>query len=323
MTGSRTRPAVTVVIPCFNQARFLPAAVASVRAQDHPHVECIVVDDGSTDGTAAIASELGVRVLRQSNRGVSEARNAGLAAAQGDLVVFLDADDELLPNALDREAEVLASDPTAAAVVGRCQAMDDAGLPVPASHVPVDPSNVYEQWLSRNFVWAPGAAMFRRREIDAIGGFPAGLGPAADYAVYLRLAREGRVRVIADEVARYRQHDANMSRDPALMLRATLAVLRGEGREVPAGKSNNIRRAERVWADWYGEQIVHRLRTDWRAGRRGARQMRSLATLIRHAPWVALRHFRHKAGLILTATCSRTFMLFRRAMAIGRRKVAP
>ncbi|MGH8639005.1 MAG: glycosyltransferase [Burkholderiales bacterium] len=323
MSDSRTRPAVTVVIPCFNQGRFLPAAVASVRAQDHQHVECIVVDDGSTDGTATIASELGMRLLQQPNRGVSEARNAGLAAAQGDLVVFLDADDELLPGALGRRADVLASDPAAAAVVGRCQAMDVAGHPVAALHVPVDASNAYEQWLSRNFVWAPGAAMFRRRELDAIGGFPAGLGPAADYAVYLRLAREGRVRVIADEVARYRQHEANMSRDPALMLRATLAVLRREGREAAAGKRNSIRRARRVWADWYGEQIVHRLRTDWRAGRRGAFQVRAFATLVRHAPWVALRHLRHKAGLTLVAACSRTMLLCRRAVSTGRRKVAP
>jgi len=100
VTGMEERTRVTVVIPCFDQARYLPAAVASVRAQTCGPVACVVVDDGSTDDTAAVASQLGTTVLRQANAGVSAARNAGLAAARSDLVVFLDADDMLLPDAV-------------------------------------------------------------------------------------------------------------------------------------------------------------------------------------------------------------------------------
>src|SRR6185369_950705 len=78
MTQVADRHTVAVVIPCFNQARYLASAVASVRRQHHHPVECIVVDDGSTDDTAAVASELGVRVIVQPNSGVAQARNSGL-----------------------------------------------------------------------------------------------------------------------------------------------------------------------------------------------------------------------------------------------------
>jgi hypothetical protein len=214
-----------------------------------------------------------------------------------DFVVFLDADDQLLPDAVSRGVEVLTANPTAAAVVGRCEVMDDAGRPMPALYDDIDTSNLYQEWLSKNFVWTPGAAMFRRQPLEAIGGFPVGLGPAADYAVYLALARTGRVRFTSGPMVRYRQHDTNMSGDPALMLRATLTVLRREMQNAPVATRRRIRDGRKTWCEWYGEQIVHRLRTDWRAGRRGAEQLRAVATLLRHCHRVAFRHAWRKTRL--------------------------
>lgn len=291
--------AVTVVIPCFNQARFLPAAVRSVLAQRGPAVDCVVVDDGSSDDTVAVATQLGVRVIQQRRRGVGQARNTGLASAQTDLIVFLDADDELTPAALARGAAALHADPAAAAVVGRCRPITPAGELLPVRFPDVDSSDLYSEWLSRNFVWTPGAAMFRRQALIEIGGFPVGLGPAADYAVYLRLARDGRVRFIAEELVRYRQHQGSMSRNPAMMLRATLAVLRRESREVGAPLRDRIRRGRRCWCEWYGEQIVDAVRASWHADRFGGAQLFALITLIRHCPRVALRHAAHKARLVV------------------------
>jgi glycosyltransferase involved in cell wall biosynthesis len=300
MTG-RAPITVTVVIPCFNQARFLPAAVSSVRAQHHPSVDCIVVNDGSTDDTATVAAALGVRVIEQANAGVSAARNAGLAATAGEIVIFLDADDELLPQAASLAVAALEAAPEAAAVVGRCQVIDEEGSPQPADHRPIDTSRLYEEWLSGNFVWAPAAAAFRTQALQEAGGFPEGLGPAADYAVYLRLARSGAVRVITSEVARYRRHDESMSRDPALMLRATLSVLRREIREAPVSLRRAIGAGRRCWCDWYGEQIVSRIRSDLHAGTVSSSTIRAGVTLVRHCPRVALRHVKHKGRLFFTA----------------------
>jgi len=279
---------VTVVIPCFGQARFLPAAVASVRAQSCAPA-CVVVDDGSTDDTAAVASRLGVQLLRQSNAGVSAARNAGLAAARSDRVVFLDADDELLPGAIDAELAAFDQHAGAAAVVGWCQPMDADGRALPVRHHDVDAANLYREWLRHNFIWTPGAALFDRRAVEAIGGFPRHLGPAADYAVYLELARTNRVVFLPRELVRYRQHPGSMSRDPALMLRATIGALRREQRAAPAWARDPIRAGLDAWRQWYGEQILDDLGAEWRGGRFGPRTVRAALTLLRHCPALVLR----------------------------------
>ena len=87
---------MTVMIPCYNQARFLGEAIESVLSQSHPDF-VVVVDDGSTDNTSEVASSYGqVRLIRQENRGLAAARNRGLSEARGEYVVFLDSDDRLL-----------------------------------------------------------------------------------------------------------------------------------------------------------------------------------------------------------------------------------
>ena len=88
---------VSVVIPCYNQAHFLGEAIESVLAQTYPHLEIVVVDDGSTDNTGEVAARYpGVRYVRQENQGLAAARNTGLRHSSGDYLVFLDADDRLL-----------------------------------------------------------------------------------------------------------------------------------------------------------------------------------------------------------------------------------
>jgi hypothetical protein len=176
---------------------------------------------------------------------------------------------------------------------------------MPCEYQDVDTGNLYGEWLPRNFVWTPGAALFRRPALEAIGGFPIDLGPAADYAVYLRLARTGRVVFLSRPLVRYRQHDASMSRDPALMLRATLGVLRREQRDAPASARAAIRSGMDTWRGWYGAQIIDGLRRDWRAGRVGARQARAALTLLRHCPRLVLRRGPGRARRALAWRVSR------------------
>src|SRR5918995_1252705 len=110
---------VSVVIPCYNQAHFLVEAIESVLAQSYPRFEIVVVDDGSTDDTSEVAARYpGVRYVYQNNQGVSAARNSGLARSEGEYVVFLDADDRLLPEALEAGLRCLEARPECAFVSG-------------------------------------------------------------------------------------------------------------------------------------------------------------------------------------------------------------
>lgn len=108
------RPLVSIVITCYNDEEFLGEAIESALGQSYPNVETIVVDDGSTDGTATLAGSFGnrVTVVRKENGGLSSARNAGVDAARGNYITFLDADDILMPDFVTKTAAVLEADPT-------------------------------------------------------------------------------------------------------------------------------------------------------------------------------------------------------------------
>jgi glycosyltransferase involved in cell wall biosynthesis len=293
-------PLVSVVIPCFNQAEYLPDALDSVRAQTWPSIESIVVDDGSTDDTSDVAFSRGATmVLRQDNRGLSAARNAGLAAAQGEYVLFLDADDELLPDAVRWGVEVLQRDREAACVGRRCLIRDSRGRPLPVTYPQPPTSDLYTELLSVNFVWTPGAALFRRDDIEAMGGFPIEHAPAGDYAVLLALARRGQLVLDQREVVWYRKHDGNMSHDPMLMLRATLGTLDREEQQMPREYKRAFAAGRRRWREYYGEQLTMALRREWRTSRRPAMLMRGTWFLCRHCPRQAATHFVRKLSRIV------------------------
>src|SRR3954454_11041164 len=119
---------VSIVIPCHNQARFLAEAIDSALEQTHPPAEVIVVDDGSTDGTrAVVAGRPDVTYIAQANAGLGAARNTGWRAAGGACVVFLDADDRLLPHALSAGLACLDRYPRAVFCAGHYDLVDDAG----------------------------------------------------------------------------------------------------------------------------------------------------------------------------------------------------
>jgi glycosyltransferase involved in cell wall biosynthesis len=289
---------VSVVIPCYNHGRYLPDAIRSVREQRFPSLELIVVDDGSTDDSLRIASSEGAHVVAQANAGLGPARNAGLAVARGEFVVFLDADDELLPRAIASGVETLRARPDLACVVRRSEVMDAARQPLPATYAAVEQSDLYAEWLGQNFVWTPGAAMFRRERLAAIGGFPPDVSPAADYAVYLTLARQRAVEFQPVCAVRYRKHDSNMSRDPVLMLDATLRVLRKERAHLPPQYERAYREGLRRWRMFYGDQIVERLREAWHT--RATDGWRTAAwTLARHCPGVLPTHVTRKLSRVL------------------------
>jgi hypothetical protein len=147
-----------------------------------------------------------------------------------------------------------------------CQLIDRIGRPMLTNCPQPASDDLYAEWLMRNFVWTPGAAMFRRESLLAIGGFPADVAPAADYAVYLALARRRCVVIDNRDAVLYRQHETNMSRDSVAMLRATLEVLRRERRNLPPGYERQFHEGMNAWRTFYGEQIIQQLRGATRHG---------------------------------------------------------
>ena len=133
--GSPKQPRVSVVIPCYNGGRFLREAIESVLHQTCRAAEIVVVNDGSTDDTAAVARSFDqVRYIEQRNQGAPAARNTGMRSSTGDFLVFLDADDRLQPHALATGVESLAANPEWAFVSGEVRVIDEDGSPrcVPA-----------------------------------------------------------------------------------------------------------------------------------------------------------------------------------------------
>ena len=115
---------VSVVVPAYNYARYLPKAIDSALGQTHPPLEVIVVDDGSTDDTPRVLAAYAdrIRVIRQANQGAGAARNAGIAAARGEYVAFLDSDDLWHPRKLELQLARFASDPETTAFISEVSA---------------------------------------------------------------------------------------------------------------------------------------------------------------------------------------------------------
>jgi glycosyltransferase involved in cell wall biosynthesis len=252
---------VSIIIPCFNQSHFLKDAIKSVLAQTHRTFEIIVVDDGSTDATAAVSALYPhVRCVRQENQGLASARNTGLASSRGEYLVFLDADDRLLPDALQIGLECLQERPRAAFAYGHYSWISADGENRGPGTPPYEGIDHYEAFLRVNFVGTPAAVMFRRYAFEVIGGFDIRVSPAADYDVYLRVAKEFQIFGHGKLVAEYRRHDQNMSRNSTLMLRSVLTVLRSQEQHLSNAPRYQGALATGVncWCSYYGGQLDHR-----------------------------------------------------------------
>src|SRR5436305_1443891 len=170
---------VSVIIPCYNQAHFLDEAIESVLAQTYSNREIIVVDDGSTDNTATVARcHSPVGYIYQENAGPSAARNTGVKESRGEYLVFLDADDRLLPEALEIGVDCLRQHPECAFASGHSRHIIGSLLSSPKQlHVVRDH---YLELLRGNYIWCPGSVIYRRTAFEVVKGFDISLGPCAD-----------------------------------------------------------------------------------------------------------------------------------------------
>ena len=260
-----TKPTVAVVITTYNHARFLGEAIESVLAQTDPAAQVVVVDDGSTDDPASVTARYpAVRLIQQRNQGLSAARNTGLHATDADYILFLDADDRLLPNAVAAGLACFMDVPGCAFVYGAHRRIDQAGKPLGGTRYSPVGADPYADMLGLNVVGMHATVLYPREVLLAAGGYDTGLRRCEDYDLYLRLARDGRIASYPEIVAEYRWHDANMSHDRQAMLSAALAVhsrqwttaaARPETRAAwRAGRSN--------WTSYYVQDALAAARSD-------------------------------------------------------------
>ncbi len=200
---------VSVVIPCFNGARHLANAVESVLTQKHGSLDIVVVDDGSTDETRAVAKKLGnsIRlVTHEENRGLAPARNSGLQAATGEIISFLDVDDLWLPQKLAIQLPLLLSQPELDGVWGMGQIMMLADSPHhPLQFHPTEPPKHWPQL---------GCFLFRRRLFDQLGSFDIRQSHADDIDLLSRAQAAGMlIQQHKDVVMHWQRHDKNMTND--------------------------------------------------------------------------------------------------------------
>ena len=200
---------MTVVIPAHNATAFLGEALRSALDQTFEDLEIVVVDDGSTDATAALAASFGevVRVILQPNRGPAAARNRGIREARGRFIAFLDADDLWDAEMVSSQVAALEADPAIGLVSTNCWYTDGRRLvPVVRTAQRIAHSgHVYRRLVRENFI-VTSTVMARRECLDAVGGFDEALHVSEDYDLWLRLSRVYPFRFLDRPLARYRIH---------------------------------------------------------------------------------------------------------------------
>jgi glycosyltransferase involved in cell wall biosynthesis len=226
-------PLISIIIPAYNAADFLPRTLESVLNQTYPHFEVWVIDDGSQDETAAIARSFGqrdarIRCLQQANQGVAVARNYGIAQAQGEWIAPIDADDIWYPHYLEKlvALEQSVSRPRPVGVIYAWSIdIDEADQPIGGFHAAKVVGNVYRTLVCHNFLGNASATLIARSALQKVGGYDATMRQqqaqgCEDWDLYLRLAAAYDFAVVPEFLVGYRKLAASMSGDGQTMARS-------------------------------------------------------------------------------------------------------
>lgn len=296
-TPAATEPLVTAVVPAFQAADTIGATLTGLLTQSYPDIEVLVVDDGSSDATAEVASSHGerVRVIRQQNAGVSSARNAGAAAARGSLLVFCDSDDVLLPPAVEAMVRAWREAGAGRRIVS-CNA-----YPLTVEGIAPDRARVMEFFpaperqrqaiLATNFVST--IALIPRDVFDELGGYDTTLPVAEDWDLWLR-AIYGGVEIVFERrpLALYRWRRGSLSSDGERMLTGEESVFRRfvetEGLDLSAQEREILQDRLDHGSPWRSRAAGDRALRSGDA-RTAARQYRRAAGFIRHDRRLRLR----------------------------------
>jgi hypothetical protein len=302
------RPAVSIITPAYNAEAYLAETIRSALTQTFRDFEMVIVDDGSTDTTAEIAtrfvrSDSRIRLIRQAHAGVSNARNTGVMSATAPVLALLDSDDLWFPTYLERQLRILQSGPKADVVSANALNLGGPfdGRPLrrvlPGVH-PVTLRSLIEVEDSVCIL-----SIFRREVCDRIGLFDTTLTSSEDYDFWLRAALAGFVIVFNSfPLGLYRRHNQSASADYGRMLASIVTVLRKTKRALPAGTTAEAeaidRQLERFeWATVASAAKVALYRREFGAAaagfaklanREGTLRLRVAALAARYAPSLLL-----------------------------------
>ncbi len=201
---------VSIVLPTYNQAHFLPEALDGVFAQTYPHYELIVVDDGSTDQTAQVLADYRRKydflIVSQENQRLPRALNAGFSRARGDYLTWTSSDNIMLPRMLEVLAQELDADPKVGLVYADRYLMDDDGNDLGRLNLPdYDPHLL----LHTNLVHC--CFLYRRECVERIGGYDPDFIYAEDWEYWIRISQYWRMKHVPEVLYRYRLHRSSMT----------------------------------------------------------------------------------------------------------------
>lgn len=239
---------ISVIIPAYNAEAFIAETVRSALSQTYPDVEVIVVDDGSTDDTLGSLNEFAdrIRVHRQSNAGVSKARNAGVGIATGSWIAFLDADDLWAPTKLAQQS---AYSDIPMCFTDRYNIGARGDVPeLQSDSTPMQGGDLFEPLLVRGNFITLSTVLLRRTLFDEMQGFYSGLHGTEDWDLWLRIAERHPIAFCPEPLVSYRFHPGGLSRNHRQMAQERIKVIAralssDRGRQLP------WRTRQRIWSE--------------------------------------------------------------------------
>ena len=285
---------VSVVITCYNHAHYLPEAIQSVLSQSYQPIEIIVVDDGSTDNTREVATGFNeVRYIYQPNKGLPAARNTGMAASTGEYLVFLDADDWLLTDAIATNLKYFGTREEIGLVSGAyIKFFEKSG-----ELKPIEKSisqDVYADLLLSNHLRMHGSVMFARFVFEQFSYDPQ-LRSSEDWDINLAISRHYTVVQHTEPIAVYRKYGTSMSSNLVVMLESGITVLNKQRKRVRTSKEKkNLALGKKTLTRKFTKRIYHKI------SNQGSGTKAEFAALLKYNPGLFLKYYLKRISSRLT-----------------------
>ena len=259
---------VSIIVPSYNSAQYLPEALESALCQTYQDYEIIVIDDGSTDQTKDIVQGFAadhpekIRYIYQENKGLAVARNTAIKHARGKFLALLDSDDKWLPERLEYTVKAIESDDAVGLAYCDITYVDEAGTPLgsPERDSRYLSGNIFEYIFLRKVHIVSPSVIFRKSCCDQVGGFDENLARLGceDRDLWLRISQQYKAVYVDKVLALYRVRKTSMSRKREKMMRARLYVI---DKYCPAGgNGRNLRRKAlaKIYHDLGDEYLLER-----------------------------------------------------------------